>query len=106
MIAPSRAPVSKVKAMSARFRSSIGDPAGIKDRTSLISSTVATGRSLLAEAIRKSWSDGVKYAASFGLTFERKPGSRDNHRKKLRRCFNVAAIVAELSGLPAGPSGV
>ena len=58
--APSRAPVRIVKAISARFRRSMAVAAGMSAKTCLISSSVATGFSRRAVAIRMSCSDGLK----------------------------------------------
>src|SRR5262245_44531462 len=63
-IAPSRAPVSAVKATTDRLRSSISLPAGMVCSTCRICSMVGTGRSAIALAIRASRSDKAKYSAS------------------------------------------
>lgn len=60
----SRAPVIKVKAISARSRRSMSVLAGISARTCLTCSTVGAARSRLAVATRVSFSDRLKYSAS------------------------------------------
>ena len=63
-IAPSRAPVSRVKATTARLRNSISVTAGMVCSTCWIWSMVGTGRSAIALAILASLSDKAKYSAS------------------------------------------
>jgi hypothetical protein len=71
-IAPSRAPVSRVKATTARLRKSRSVTAGMVCSTCRICSIVGTGRSRVALAILASLSDSAKYSASTGVRCERR----------------------------------
>ena len=65
------APVSRVKATTARLRSSISVVAGMVCSTCRIWSMVGTGRSAMALAILASLSDNAKYSASAEVRCDR-----------------------------------